>query len=49
MKLDRRFRVLVYAQVLLGIAAFCMAVEAPVLMLVAGTLGVGSWYLTAGR
>ena len=48
LNLDRWFRVLVYAQVMLGLAAFCMADRSPMLMLIAGGLGAASWYLTQG-
>ncbi len=42
------FRRLVYAQVLLGIAAFCMAERNPGLLLIAGSLGVLSWTVVEG-
>lgn len=42
------FRRLVFAQVLLGIVAFCMAEPNPGLLLVAGALGALSWYVTEG-
>jgi transglutaminase-like putative cysteine protease len=43
-----RFRWLVYAQVLLGIVAFCMAERNTALLLVAGALGALSWYVVEG-
>ncbi|MEM1446832.1 MAG: transglutaminaseTgpA domain-containing protein [Planctomycetota bacterium] len=42
------FRRLVFAQVLLGIAASCMAERNPGLLLVAGAIGAMSWYVTEG-
>jgi len=42
------FRRLVFAQVLLGIVAFCMAEPNPGMLLVAGTLGALSWYVVEG-
>lgn len=42
------FRRLVFAQVLLGIVAFCMAERKPGLLLVAGAIGAVSWYVTEG-
>lgn len=42
------FRRLVFAQVLLGVVAFCMAEENPGMMLIAGTIGVLSWYVVEG-
>ncbi|MEM9753577.1 MAG: transglutaminaseTgpA domain-containing protein [Planctomycetota bacterium] len=48
MNLDARFRWLVFAQVLLGITAFCMAEGNPTLLLVAGSLGAASWTIAEG-
>jgi transglutaminase-like putative cysteine protease len=48
MSLIHLFRRLVFAQVLLGIVAFCMAEPNPGLLLVAGALGALSWYVTEG-
>ncbi|MEM9883349.1 MAG: DUF3488 and transglutaminase-like domain-containing protein [Planctomycetota bacterium] len=42
------FHRLVYAQVLLGITASCMAERNPGLLLVAGAVGAMSWYVTEG-
>ncbi|MCC6581296.1 MAG: DUF3488 domain-containing protein [Phycisphaeraceae bacterium] len=42
------FRRLVFAQVLLGIVAFCMAERNPGMLLVAGALGALSWYVVEG-
>ncbi len=42
------FRRMVFAQVLLGIVAFCMAESNPGLLLVAGSLGALSWYVVEG-
>lgn len=42
------FHRLVFAQVLLGIVAFCMAERKPGLLLVAGAIGAVSWYVTQG-
>lgn len=48
MNLDARFRMLVFAQVLLGIAAFCMAEGNVTLLLIAGSLGAASWTIAEG-
>lgn len=48
MTLDLRFRLLVFAQVLLGIVAFCMAERNAGLLLAVGALASASWYLTEG-
>lgn len=48
MSVNHLFRRLVFAQVLLGIVAFCMAEPNPGLLLVAGALGALSWYVTEG-
>lgn len=48
MRLNHRFRRLAFAQVLLGIVAFCIAEPNPGLLLVFGALSVMSWYLTEG-
>ena len=42
------FRRLVFAQVLLGVVAFCMAEQNPGMMLIAGTIGALSWYVVEG-
>lgn len=42
------FRRLVFAQVLLGIVAFCMAERNPGMLLVAGAIGALSWYVVEG-
>lgn len=42
------FRRLVFAQVLLGIVAFCMAEPNPGMLLIAGSLGALSWYVVEG-
>ncbi|MEM9418239.1 MAG: transglutaminaseTgpA domain-containing protein [Planctomycetota bacterium] len=42
------FRRLVFAQVLLGIVASCMAERNPGLLLIAGAIGAMSWYVTEG-
>lgn len=41
-------RKLIFAQVLLGIVASCMAERSPGLLLVAGAIGAMSWYVTEG-
>lgn len=41
-------RKLIFAQVLLGIIASCMAERSPGLLLVVGTIGAMSWYVTEG-
>lgn len=48
MRLNQRFRRLVFAQVLLGIVAFCIAEPNPGMMLIAGSMAVLSWYITEG-
>ena len=48
MQLNKRFRRFVFAQILLGIVAFCIAERNPGMLLVAGALAVLSWYLTEG-
>ena len=48
MQLEERFRRLVFAQVLLGVVAFCMAEPNPGLLLMAGALTAMSWYVTEG-
>ncbi|MEE9213115.1 MAG: transglutaminaseTgpA domain-containing protein [Phycisphaeraceae bacterium] len=48
MKLIDLFRRLVFAQVLLGIMAFCIAERNPGLLLVVGALGALSWYVVEG-
>ncbi len=48
MSLTTLFERLAVAQVLLSIAAFCFATHNPGLLLLAGTVGVASWYLTHG-
>ncbi|MBB6430473.1 transglutaminase TgpA family protein [Algisphaera agarilytica] len=42
------FRRLVFAQVLLGIVASCMAERNPGLLLITGAIGAMSWYITEG-
>ncbi len=44
----RTFHQLVFAQVMLGIMASCMAERNPGLLLVAGGIGAISWYVTEG-
>lgn len=48
MSLSPLFERLAVVQVLLSIAAFCIATDNPGLLLLAGTVGVASWYLTRG-
>lgn len=48
MRLNLRFRRLVFAQILLGIVAFCIAEVSPGMLLITGALAVLSWYLTEG-
>jgi len=48
MNVDKQFRKLVFAQVLLGIVAFCIAERNVGLMLIAGSLTVLSRYVTEG-
>lgn len=48
MQLIFLFRRFVFAQVLLGIVAFCMAEPNPGMLLVAGAIGALAWYVTEG-
>ena len=48
MRLLRRFPVLAFALVLIGLAGFCTAQQSVGLLLVAGTLAAMSWYVTEG-
>ena len=48
MKLIFIFRKLVFAQVLLGIAAFCLAEQNPSVLLIVGTAAALSWYVVEG-
>lgn len=48
MNLIYRFRRLVFAQVLLGIVAFCLAERNPGMLLIAGAVAALSWYITEG-
>ncbi|MEM6459676.1 MAG: transglutaminaseTgpA domain-containing protein [Planctomycetota bacterium] len=48
MNILQLFHRLVYAQVLLGITASCMAERNPGLLLAAGAVGAMSWYVTEG-
>lgn len=48
MNLTYQFRRLVFLQVLLGIVAFCMAEPNPGMLVIAGSLGFMSWYVTEG-
>ena len=48
MNLNYQFRRLVFLQVLLGIMAFCMAEPNPGMLVLAGSLGFMSWYVTEG-
>ena len=48
MNIGLGFKRLVYAQVLLGIVAFCIAGRNPTLLLLAGTIAALSWYFTEG-
>lgn len=48
MQLIFLFRRFVFAQVLLGIVAFCIAEPNPGMLLVAGAIGVLAWYVTEG-
>ena len=48
MNLGPLFERLTVVQVLLSIAAFCIATDNPGLLLIAGTVGVAAWYLTRG-
>lgn len=47
-RLFERYRRLVYAQVMLGLAAFSIALSSPVFLLLVGAIAVGSWYLVEG-
>lgn len=42
------YRRLVYAQVMLGLAAFSIAQSSPAALLLLGALAIGSWYLVEG-
>lgn len=42
------FKKMVYAQVLLGMVAFCTAEQNPVFLLVVGTIAMLSWYVVEG-
>src|SRR5213078_4710216 len=42
------FRRLIYAQILLGLAAFCIAERNPGMLLVAGSVAALSWYVVEG-
>ncbi|HEX7009723.1 MAG TPA: transglutaminaseTgpA domain-containing protein [Phycisphaeraceae bacterium] len=48
MSLIYQFRRLAFAQVLLGIVAFCIAERNPGMMLVAGAVAALAWYVTEG-
>ncbi len=48
MNVDKQFRRLVFAQVLLGVAAFCIAERNVGMLLIAGSLTVLSRYITEG-
>ncbi|MEX0654246.1 MAG: DUF3488 and transglutaminase-like domain-containing protein [Phycisphaeraceae bacterium] len=48
MALIYQFRRLAFAQVLLGIVAFCLAAQNPGMLLAAGSLGALAWYVTEG-
>jgi len=48
MSLDKRFRRVVFGQVMLGLVAFCIAVQSPALLLIVGALAAASWYVTEG-
>ncbi|MFA9480226.1 DUF3488 and DUF4129 domain-containing transglutaminase family protein [Phycisphaerales bacterium AB-hyl4] len=48
MSLIYQFRRLAFAQVLLGIVAFCLAAQNPGMLLVAGSIGALAWYVTEG-
>ena len=48
MQLIFLFRRFVFAQVLLGIVAFCVAEPNPGMLLVAGAIGALAWYVTEG-
>ncbi|MFW6060731.1 MAG: DUF4129 domain-containing transglutaminase family protein [Phycisphaeraceae bacterium] len=48
MNLTYQFRRLMFAQILLGVVAFCIAARSPGMLLVAGALTALSWYVTEG-
>lgn len=48
MELTYHFRKLVRAQVLLGIVAFCIAEQNPMMLVAAGSLALLSWYIVEG-
>jgi len=48
MRLALAFKRLAFAQVVLGIVAFCMAERNPGLLLIAGAIAALSWYVTEG-
>ncbi len=48
MSLIHLFRRLVFAQVMLGLSAFCVAERNPGMLLVCGALAAMSWYVTEG-
>lgn len=48
MNLEENFRRMVFAQVLIGIVAACLAEGSPGLVLLAGGIGALSWYVTEG-
>lgn len=48
MNVITQFRRLLFAQVILGIAAFCIAEQNPAMLLIAGTVAAMSWYITEG-
>ena len=48
MELTYHFRKLVRAQVLLGIVAFCIAEQNPMMLVIAGSLAMLSWYIVEG-
>lgn len=48
MNLTHQFRRLTFAQILLGIVAFCIAAQSPGMLLVAGAVAALSWYVTEG-
>ncbi|MCH7573315.1 MAG: hypothetical protein IH891_10405, partial [Planctomycetes bacterium] len=48
MRLLRSFPVLAFCLVLLSLAGYCLSQKSLVLLLVAGTLAIVSWYVTEG-
>ena len=42
------FRKLIFAQVLVGVLAFCIAERNPAMLLITGALGALSWYVVEG-